>query len=180
MEKSIREIIEEKKALILQKKIEIEEQKKIAILKKSGLIHKEYSKDFFPTKEYPLQDNSKVATRYYKLVVEPVSDEDYLELCVLNDQLSQLNPEVDNGKEIEKGPNIEQDHMPNSISIFLKIIASIIFIFGIIVGIIFAIITSDETGIVFMLAIWFGSFVAGAQFLALGEIISLLQRMKLK
>ena len=172
MEKTVQDVIEEKKEIILKKEVEIKEKEKQELLQKNGLFRKEYAKDAEASKEeYPFVDCSGDTTRYYKKVNLPIKDEDYKKLQELDQQIKGINSEVNgfNSKNAVSTPEGSSWY-----EIILNIIAVLVFIGGVIAGCAQMYMGYPGYG----LLIFLGTFVSGFLFLVLAKIISMLYSIK--
>ncbi len=138
-------------------------------LMREGLTRKEYSPYTHYTDEYPeCQYDSKTdTTLYYRVVPISVSEEEFWEL-----------------REASKYREVKKEESSNGVSIALKVIAWIIFIGGLILGLVLgsesgsSYSSRDEFDFLTALSSWATSFVSGMIVLGFAEIIKILNDIK--
>ena len=172
MEKTVQDVIDEKKETIIKKRAEIAERKKQALIEKTGLFRKEYSKDSKAyNDEYPYAEFSEDSNRYYKKVSVPITDEEYEQLRDLDEQMREIDLEI---KEFNAKIDVSTSEGQSGYEIVLIIIAVLVFISGFITGCAWMYMGRGGYGVL----IWIGSFASGFPFLAFAKMISLLNSIK--
>ncbi len=136
------------------------EEEKNKTLLELGLFEKVYSESESYSEEFPYYeyDDENSKNRWYKKEAIVISDEEYEE--------ARKYAQVQNA-EVER----------NTISTILKVIAIIIYAFGLIAGFVFGLDRwGDPTAM--MLVYWIVSFVVGTGYLGFAEIVQLLDEIK--
>ena len=177
MHKYVDEFIEQQKAAKLQEDAdllrveqEIEQEKRINILRQVGFIEKVYfdGNGDFNDEEYPHCEWDPVSqsNRYYKEIPYDITDEEYAEI------LKYVPSEV-----IEEAKADTNPPSGSAISLALKFFAGIEIIGGAITGIALADI-GYEFNFALMLGIWAGCGLAGCLLLGFAKVIDLLQDIR--
>jgi len=125
---------------------------------KLGLAEKEYSEDWH--QDYPHWDS--VAKKYYKLVPVDVTDEEYATICSYVKQ--------EEKKSSKKNP----------VATVSKVIGWVILVGGFLAGLILASLYNYGFDWAIAIGYWEFALLSGIIFLALAEIITLLQQIKTK
>ena len=155
MNKILEQYLNEKKEAQLQ----IKEQEKTELLINEGL----YEKILIDASEVDFEndlveyswDESTQSNAYFKKIPIEITDEEYNELLSFCET---------------------EEHSSNTVATTLTVIAWIIYIAGLITGLVYI---SEEAFLITLLS-WFSCFISGTMFLGFAEIIKLLQSIKNK
>lgn len=172
MNKVVQDYIKEQKTLREKNKREAEQEKRDALLIDLGFCTTEYAPEGADISEYPYStwSSEKQCNIYYRIIPYEITDEEYQELLEL---------EEDEGESDES----EKDGY-NPIAKLMVVVAVIVFIGGIVLGIVFGKelkVTNlgrynEESEMVFSFGIaliyWVSAFIGGCFFLGIAEIIN--------
>lgn len=165
MDERIKKYIDEKVTEVNRKN----QLEKEALLLKLGFFEKEYSPDNkYSDEYYESESDGKGTIKYYKKVPIEINDEEYAELLKYSTE--------------------EEPPKSSILPMILTTIACVIFLFGFLAGIAFGNVVVDPydvlNGTVFSFAIaftyWSIALISGSVFLALAEIIRILDKIKNK
>lgn len=153
MGKTAKDIINEKLAL----KTKLESDIRFEFLQKNGLVHREYAEaGAVRSAEYPIYDMT--TNRFYRLVADMVSDEEYDLMKSLDQQITVLKPT----------PVMEpSDHGTSAL-----LVASAVFVY--VFGFLYGVFAIFDMSLITGLIAWIGAFVFGSLLLGMKEIIRLL------
>jgi len=150
----------------LEKKEELQkrayEKEKSDLLTREGLNEREYTNLNKWSQEYPYYDG--IVGQYYKLIPIEISDEEYQ----LVKKMCEVNCVENNDVERE-------NQLENKVAEAISVIAWIIYIAGVIAGLL-----NISEDLIIALICWAGGFVFGTMFLGFAEMIKLLQAIKMK